>query len=464
MKRRTPMPTAKSVSITSLLIIIAATLIIFSSWATQHAINGGNRFSKSARSLILEVSRIPSTAKSLVGLLENLFAPTGEPNKYRHLEKPILQNPPNADTNSLAGCLIIPVINSNGLNQVSALDMRTGSLRVLYENSNRGEVAGYTDQLANSESKRQNAFQSRDRIWNPYIYTNGVMVYSIPWNDLVAVDITTRAELWRIRGAFHHSIEADSDGNIWACGATTPQSFTRGSSKVELNDMLYEDQVIVKVSQTGKISKTISVSKLIINSGLEFVLFGVSNPILNNDPIHLNQVTPILIDSGVFKKGQVLVSLRNLSTILLVDPTQEKVLWHQIGPWMNQHCVMPTGPSTFSVLDNHAFASQFNGIRVDSSWKTRILEHSIETQVTKQIDLSPIVNHDLWIPAEGRALPMENGGWILEDSTNGTIIFIKNGQFISKWSNQYSNGRSGMISWCRYINPSRVSQYTFLKY
>ena len=123
---------------------------------------------------------------------------------------------------------------------------------------------------------------------------------------------------------------------------------------------------------------------------------------------------------------------------------------------------MAVAPSTFSVLDNHLFAFGPEGIWVDSVWKTGIIEYNIETKEMKKVDLSAIIDEQLRIPVEGRALSTGDGGWILEDSTNGTIIFIRDGRFQAKWSNRYPNGKNGVISWSRYINPSQMAEYMSL--
>lgn len=123
-----------------------------------------------------------------------------------------------------------------------------------------------------------------------------------------------------------------------------------------------------------------------MKSGLEYLLFGVSNPVCNFDPIHLNQIYPIVNDNGFFKKGLILISLRNLSTIILLDPDTGKVLFHQTGPWMNQHCVVQTKRSSIAVLDNHSLAS--GEYWLDPNWKTRILEHDLDLKTFNEVNLN----------------------------------------------------------------------------
>lgn len=438
------MKLSKYVSISCLIIGVAAFLIILSAWATQYSINGGPRFNADIRSVVIEISKLPSNAKSIVGLFENWLPPKGGEDKYKHLDNHV------SSGELLSGFLIIPFLNSNGFHQVSALNLSNKTVRALYVDTNRKFIAKYSDKLINSESRRQSEIQSRNRIWHPYLLNDGLLVYCIPSNDLVAVDTKTGLETWRIRGSFHHSVECDFDGNLWVCASSKPSEILKYGLSIKLNEMNFDDQILVKVSQNGKILKSISVSEILIKSGLEHLLFGVSNPIINSDPIHLNQISPISHNSGVFRKGQILVSLRNLSTIILLDPDQGTVNWYQTGPWMNQHCVMPVRPSVFSVLDNHSFASGKHWL--DPSWTSKIIEYDINLKSVNEINLEEALQRNLKIPIEGRALPMADNGWVLEDCTSGTVIIIKNGTVVYKWSNYYSDRSVGITSWCRYIS------------
>jgi len=236
-----------------------------------------------------------------------------------------------------------------------------------------------------------------------------------------------------------------------------PESNSNSKSKMRHSNKVFEDQTLVKVSPSGKILQVVSVADLILNSGLEYLLYGSANPNVNFDPIHLNQITPILSDSGVFKKGQILVSLRNISTILLVDPDSESVAWHGSGNWMNQHCVMPVGPSTFSVLDNHSFAS--GEYWLNSTWRTRIVTHNIETGKSSEIRFNGESPRDFHIPIEGRALPANSNHWMIEDCLNGTIMIFGNRKLVFKWSNLYPDGTVGITSWCRYMSSEAVPNF-----
>jgi hypothetical protein len=442
---------SRLVSLISLTIFSALGLVIISSWATRHAIGGGQRFSKGVRKSVLALAEFPTQAKSLVGLLNNYLPPKGVSNIYSNC----LESSPGS--NGISGFLLVSCISSNGANAVYLINLSDRSSRVIGLPINRNLVNQYSDVLIGSEPRRQSSFSSRHRVWHPHLSKDGALTYLIPWNDLISVDLKTGQEKWRVRGAFHHSIEPDANGDLWVCGAVDPESILSSKSKTHHSSKVFEDQTLVKVSPSGKILQVVSVADLILNSGLEYLLYGSANPNVNFDPIHLNQITPILSDSGVFRKGQILLSLRNISTILLVDPASESVVWHGSGNWMNQHCVMPVGPSTFSVLDNHSFAS--GEYWLNSAWRTRIVIHNIETGKSSEIRVNDKSPRDFYIPIEGRALPVSPNHWMIEDCLNGTILIFGNQKLVFKWSNLYPDGTVGITSWCRYMNSETVPEF-----
>ena len=77
---------------------------------------------------------------------------------------------------------------------------------------------------------------------------------------------------------FHHSIEKDAEGNIWAPSHIYPQSLP--IEKVGRN-IIYEsgyyDDAIVKLSADGEILFEKSVSQIFIDNGLEYLLFSVGD-------------------------------------------------------------------------------------------------------------------------------------------------------------------------------------------
>ena len=79
----------------------------------------------------------------------------------------------------------------------------------------------------------------------------------------------------------------------------------------------------------------------------------ISNSYIGEDPIHLNDIEPILNDSKYWKKGDLFLSMRNISLVALYRPSTNKILWHSFGPWRHQHDVDIIGNSKIAVFNNN---------------------------------------------------------------------------------------------------------------
>lgn len=447
------MHSSRLVLLVTSVILCAFGLVIASSWATRHAINCGPRFSEKQRDLILEVSELPNKLNISIAILKNSIHQKGVSNVYYNYIEPVNQS------RLLSGFLLVSRVAESGNSCLAIINLSNRVSKDINIPENVESLGKYTDSLNGSEHRRQEAISRKKIFWHPHLSENGSLTYCTPWNDLVSIDLNNMQIRWKIRGAFHHSIEPDYNGDIWACGAIQPGSIRGSNIFSKHSNNGFEDQALVKVSSSGKVLKTISVADLIVNSGLEYLLYGVSNPNLILDPLHLNQITPILRDDGIFKKGFLLVSLRNVSTILLVDPDSESIKFHQTGPWMNQHCVVPTGKSEFSVFDNHSFASGDHWLKSD--WRTQILIHKIDSGRTEEVVFNKITPRNFYIATEGRALKISADVWMIEDSALGTIMFFQDQKLIFKWSNLYSDGTVGVTSWCRYIPTYGLGNLVF---
>ena len=69
----------------------------------------------------------------------------------------------------------------------------------------------------------------------------------------------------------------------------------------------YLDDVITKVSADGEILFQKSVSNILIENNLKFLLFQSGGNNFNNDPIHLNDIEPVLSDGHVLETGRCLL-------------------------------------------------------------------------------------------------------------------------------------------------------------
>jgi len=432
-------------------ILTVSSFFVITAWSTKNAVNGGKGFPTSATKFLLYLADLPPQARGTINLLRHLKPPEGRPNIY---DEVLLST---NSTKSINGCLILAYQDRSGSSKVALYNLQNHIFLDIYSEGAAKQVNSNSDFIYNSDKFVQSPHSSRHRVWHPMLTQDGKLIYVIPWNDIVAIDLKESREIWRVKGAFHHSVEMDAEGNIWACAATLPNRRVDPTRGVEHSNNFFQDQTVVKISPMGKVLKTVSVADALCRSGMEYILYGLSNPNNILDPIHLNQASPILTEAEATRKGRLLLSLRNMSTVLILDPTQEKVEWMKSGPWMNQHCVYACDESTISLLDNHSFAS--GEYWLDNSWETSIIKYNLTTGKADKIQLKKNGGPTLKIPIEGRAFEITKDTWMLEDCLHGTIMIFKNESVLFKWSNVYPSGKVGITSWCRYINSDLLPEH-----
>ena len=117
------------------------------------------------------------------------------------------------------------------------------------------------------------------------------------------------------------------------------------------NFLYFKDDGISKISTDGKIMLQKSVSQILIENGYKHLLFGHQE--FKSDPIHLNDIQPVLKDTKYFKKGDLFLSLRNLSFIILYRPSTNTIIKIISGPFSNQHDVDIINDKQISIFNNN---------------------------------------------------------------------------------------------------------------
>ena len=164
---------------------------------------------------------------------------------------------------------------------------------------------------------------------------------------------------------FHHSIEIDIDGNFWVPSHMYPQAVDiKKVGKQIKEDGGYLDDAIVKLSSDGRILFEKSVSEIFIENNLEYLLFSNGDAKFDKDPIHLNDIQPVNYDGDYWKKGDVFLSLRHQSMVLLYRPSSNKIIWKGTGPLFHQHDVDILDQNRISIFNNNS-KYFFNGDVVD---------------------------------------------------------------------------------------------------
>ena len=202
---------------------------------------------------------------------------------------------------------------------------------------------------------------SRVAIGHPKLVKDGGLIFQTD-APLRKIDACSKLIFQNSDDKFHHSIETDNEGNIWVPSRIYPQSLP--IEKVGRNireERGFDDDAIAKLSGFGEMLYEKSVAQIFIENGLEYLIFSVngsSNFIA--DPIHLNDIQPVNFDGNYWKKGDIFLSLRSQSMVILYRPSTNKIIWKGTGPFFHQHDV--------NILDEHRI-SIFNNNKKFCRWR-----------------------------------------------------------------------------------------------
>ncbi len=290
----------------------------------------------------------------------------------------------------------------------------------------------------------------RQLLYHPKLTKDGLL---FGWESpLRKIDACSNLIFQNAHDMFHHSIETDIEGNIWVPSHIYPQSLpSKKVGREFFGENAYKDDAIVKLSPKGEILFEKSVSQIFIDNGLEYLLFSVvsGNRDFSNDPIHLNDIQPVNFNGEFWRKGDVFLSLRNQSMVLLYRPSTNQIIWKGTGLFHNQHDVDIVNEYTISVFNNNmkAFA---NGNTVDGNNEIIIYDFR-ENDYSTYLNES-LVKNDVRTKKEGLSQILPNGDLFLEETNFSRILYF-NADGSLRWTfvNRADNGKIYRVGWSRIL-------------
>lgn len=170
--------------------------------------------------------------------------------------------------------------------------------------------------------------------------------------------------MWHIPGMIaHHSLEATDRGTYWVGTRVYHQTFTPEVKKrfMDREPPTYE-YYVTEVSADGEILNEIGIRDVIFQNDMEYLLLmRDSNSIvyyLTEDYLHLNDVEEFSADMepGIFGPGDLMISARNINTVLVFNKDTLEVKHTWVGPFVHQHDPDFIDGNRISVYDNYTIA------------------------------------------------------------------------------------------------------------
>ena len=182
---------------------------------------------------------------------------------------------------------------------------------------------------------------------------------------------------------------------------------------------------------------------------MEYLLFSVGDLNFTFDPIHLNDIQPVNSDSEYWKKGDVFLSLRHQSMVLLYRPSTNKIIWKATGVFFNQHDVDIIDDNKISIFDNNS--KNFGGGRTVDG-KNRVIIYDFSLNKYSEYLSDSLYKYDVRTPKEGLSEILHNKDLFVEDSFHArTLYFNADGSL--RWShvNLAKDNNVYRIGWSRIL-------------
>ncbi len=312
----------------------------------------------------------------------------------------------------------------------------------------------------------------RSILRHPYIDKEGNLFFKRT-SQFFKIDSCSNLIFQNTHDLFHHSIELDHEGNIWIPSHMYPQTLSYKEVGREIpnaanksllgNGGGYKDDAIVKLSPEGKVLFEKSVSQIFIENGLEYLLFSVGGRYFNDDPLHLNDIQPVIETGDYWKKGDLFLSLRHQSMVLLYRPSSNEILWKGVGPFFHQHDIDILDQKRISIFNNNS-KDFINGDVVDGFNEVIIYDFKNNEYLYYLSD--SLKNNEVRTITEGTSQILQNGDLFIEETNYGrTLYFNADGSLRWTHLNRGDDGNVYLISWSRIIYSKKdiINVNHFLK-
>jgi hypothetical protein len=261
---------------------------------------------------------------------------------------------------------------------------------------------------------------------------NGDILFNFENLGLVRLDVCGNT-VFKLAYPTHHSIHEADDGTFWIPGQIYHQTPLADYPNYKVP---FKDDTVVQVSQDGEITTEISIMEILKKNNYEGLMYLSTiksrDTSVTGDVYHLNdvEVFPSTMEEGVFKHGDIMVSLRNINTVFVFDPKTLKIRYLTAGKFVRQHDPDFIDGNTISVYDN-------NHIAPNSFEKNHSKIVVISALTDEMITYAGVQeSHHFYSNIMGKHQWLDNGNLLILESMNGRVLEInKQKQLVWSYNN-----------------------------
>lgn len=218
--------------------------------------------------------------------------------------------------------------------------------------------------------------------------------------------------LWKVSAPTHHRIYMAHNGDIYTF--KHEYTFEPIDKLMTYNPPILTDSLLI-LSADGEQKKSIPIIDAFMDTPYEQLLYRSFTDKLaqKGDYTHSNAMMVLEDDMAkafpMFKPGNVLLSLRSLSTIAVLDTETGKIVWAKQGVWQSQHDAQFQENGNILIFDNMGYP---DGLTTKGAKTSRILE------------FNPLTNAVAWSFSSTPAIP-------LYSAYRGSVQKLPNGNYLT---------------------------------
>ncbi|MCA8901635.1 MAG: hypothetical protein KDA53_10325 [Hyphomonas sp.] len=289
---------------------------------------------------------------------------------------------------------------------------------------------------------------------HPLLTSDGGMLVHFESAALYKLDACGGMEWKNSEFVFHHSLNLDHEGNIWMPGTgLSPETANAFDPYYTTRDDFHDDY-IVQLDPAGNILFSKSILEILSENGLDNRFYDFDQ--YQYDPIHLNDIQPVMSDGPYWQKGDVFVSLGHLNMLMLYRPSENRLLWWTQDQVMHQHDI--------DVLDDHRIIV-FNNRRRNAAAGTFVSGHNevlmYDFTTDKMTPVSNALMAELGVATMNQGLQdiAPDGGLMVEETNSGRLVrTTADGKLMWQYANRAADGTAFTLNWSRYIPRAEGDQ------
>lgn len=445
----------KKVELWAVLFLVIACILfsVFMAWAVYDGISGKKRLGATGQKIVA-IAKFPDTVQLVLSPTKSeLFVSPYKVPENRFEGHSGFEFSYEPGSRPEAPFLVLDRVDwdvERGVTELVDLNSQTVKARVEWDVdpvwSSTGFKSHHLDLKVYHAAKRFKPVHS--------LLLGGDIITKTHGSLILKSDACNQISVFADRYLFHHSMEKDAKGNIWAAALLEEKTVSLGSNR-------YIDDAIAELTPDGEVIFIKSIAQILLENGLANFLYGQNVNVYaqDDDPIHLNDIEPVNSDSDYWKQGDVLLSLRHLSMVLLYRPSTNKVIWYTQGHTMHQHDVDIVGDGEISIFDNNEIVlaenEKYDGIN-------RYMIYSLKDDTVRRAFTRGFEDQKIRTPTEGQTEQLPDGNLLVEETDFGRLMAMRpDGSIDWQFINRGADGNVYELGWSRTV--SREEGEAFLK-